>query len=389
LLNRCPGVSFYGWSIELINNNSSFNLFQNNHITQEQLKKRQRFRREDVRGPYFRDQTAIIHSLAFRRLKHKTQVFFSPGNDHLCTRIEHSLHVATIAATICKALGLDIELAQAIGLGHDLGHSPFGHAGEKTLRELANYKFYHELHSLRVTDKLESKGNGLNLTYAVRDGIVSHCGESDDQFLEVAKNPNILERISNLPLRPSTWEGCVVKISDSIAYLGRDLEDAITAKLIEKNDIPPKIKKHLGTTNSEIINTLVYDVIDWSQKNGKIGISEEKFECIKALKNFSRQHIYNNPKMKYWNDYSHFVLQRIYQYLARSFERYQLDFAAYARSITSLNHKFGKYIKALQNIYAKENWDINTILCDYIAGMTDGYAIKSFQNILSSGTSGL
>ncbi len=363
-------------------------MFKNNSITPEQLKQRQRFRREDVRGPYFRDQTAIIHSLAFRRLKHKTQVFFSPGNDHLCTRIEHSLHVATIAATICKALGLDIELAQAIGLGHDLGHSPFGHAGEKTLRELANYDFYHELHSLRVVDKLESKGKGLNLTYAVRDGIVSHCGESDDQFLEAAQKPNVLDDIDHLPQMPSTWEGCVVKISDSIAYLGRDLEDASTAKLIHKQEIPSSIKKRLGATNSEIINTLVYDVIDWSRQNGKIGFSKEKYQCIKDLKDFSRNKIYNNPKMKYWNDYSQFVLQRIYRYLEQSFKQYQLDFSAYAQSITSLNRKFGKYIKALQNIYAAEHWDVNIILCDYIAGMTDGYAIKSFQNILSSGTSG-
>jgi len=156
-----------------------------NPLTDDFYKTRIQNREEDIRGPYFRDQTAIIHCMAFRRMKKKTQVFFSPQNDHVCTRIEHSLHVSTIASVICKALGLDVEMAQAIALGHDIGHAPFGHAGEKKLNELASSSggFFHEVQSLRVLDRIENDGKGLNLTYAVRDGIVSHCGEEDDRSL--------------------------------------------------------------------------------------------------------------------------------------------------------------------------------------------------------------
>ena len=355
--------------------------------SEKKLIKRLKYRKEDIRGPYFRDQTAILHSMAFRRLKHKTQVFFSPGNDHICTRLEHCLHVASIAATICKALGLDSELAQAIGLGHDLGHAPFGHAGEVSLKKFTDGKFHHELHSLRVVDKIENHGDGMNLTYAVRDGIVSHCGEADEQFIEI-KKPNELNGISKLPDAPGTWEGCVVRFCDSIAYLGRDLEDAITTKLITADEIPINIQEHLGTTNSQIINTLVYDVIDWSSKNEKIGFSQEKFELIMDLKKFSRQNIYKNPKLEYWNKYSDFVLESIYQYLNSSFEKNELDFRAYSQSNNSLDVKFGKYVKSLKKRYDKEGLDQNSIICDYIAGMTDAYAIQCFKNILEAVTSG-
>jgi len=346
-------------------------------------------RPEDVRGPYFRDQTAIIHSLAFRRLKHKTQVFFSPENDHICTRIEHSLHVASISATICKALELDTELAHAIGLGHDLGHAPFGHAGESALNHLMEKPFIHEVHSLRVADNLENYGKGLNLTFAVRDGILSHCGEVDEQFIEIANQPNNLETADSRPVNPSTWEACAVRISDSIAYLGRDLEDAIKANLITVDDIPKSIQANLGITNSDIINKLVFDVIDWSKKNGKIGYSPGMFDLLKEFKQFSRIHIYANPKMEYWNDYSEMVLKSIYRYLCQLFEKNHADFDAYTASKTALDRKFGNYIKVLQEIYVVNDFDRDTILTDYIAGMTDSYALHCFENILTTGTTGL
>lgn len=360
-----------------------------NNCSKRTLIARQRKRPEDIRGPYFRDQTAILHSLAFRRLKHKTQVFFSPENDHICTRIEHSLHVASIAATICRALKLDDDLATAIGFGHDLGHAPFGHAGEKWLSKMFPGGFIHEVHSLRVVDKLENYGQGLNLTFAVRDGIVSHCGEVDEQFVEIAPVCNNLDDLMERPVQPSTWEGCAVRICDSIAYLGRDMEDAISANLITKDDLPENLRKGIGQSNSEIISNLVYDVIDWSGKNGKIGFSPEKFALIQEFKQFSRERIYNNPKMKYWNDYSGFVMETLKKYLLNLFERYQTDYAKYAQSRTPLDVKFGKYLYRLLERYQTEKTSPEWILRDYLAGMTDSYALNCFQNILTTGTTGL
>jgi len=360
-----------------------------NTLTRRWLTGRQRRRPEDIRGPFFRDQTAIIHSLAFRRLKHKTQVFFSPENDHICTRVEHSLHVATISATICRALGLDVDLATAIGLGHDLGHAPFGHAGEKSLERLFPQGFIHELHSLRVVDKLENYGEGLNLTWAVRDGIAAHCGEADEQSVTIAREPNELNALQRLPRHPSTWEGCVVRISDSIAYLGRDLEDALAANLISEKEIPSHLRKGIGTTNSEIINNLVFDVVDWSGKNGQIGFSEDMFSLVKAFKQFSRANIYANPKLTYWNDYAGLVIRTIYTYLHALFQRNGMDFAPYEQSRVPLEVKFGKYMHSLRERYHSEGCEPTCIIRDYIAGMSDSYALRCFENILTTGTTGL
>jgi len=350
------------------------------------LTKRLKSRKEDIRGPFFRDQTAILHSFAFRRLKHKTQVFFSPDNDHICTRIEHCLHLSTIAATICKALGLNPEIAQAAGLGHDLGHAPFGHCGERTLKVLSDKNFQHELHSLRVVDKLEEMGKGLNLTYAIRDAIASHCGERDEQFITIAEQPNDLLTLERLPKSPSTWEGCVVRISDSIAYLGRDMEDAIHSHCITRDEIPAEVKEKLGSTNSQIIKTLVNDCIDWSMQNDKIGFSEETFQVIKILKNFSRYKIYKSPKLEYWNRYADFVLKSIYNYLGELFDKNGNDYEKYDASLLELGEKFGKFIQKFHDFHTTENTSMNLIITDYIAGMSDKYAIKCFENLLSTGT---
>ena len=192
-------------------------LFFSNPLDGEILHKREFPRDEDsrdLRGYYFRDITAIIHSFPFRRLKHKTQVFFSPKNDHICTRIEHVMHVATIAATICRALDLDPDLAWAIGLGHDLGHAPFGHVGETIFSNILADKggFIHEIYSLRVVDHLINYGKGLNLTYAVRDGIINHCGEKFEQFIKPDFSHKELKTIKSRSFYPSTWEGTVVRM---------------------------------------------------------------------------------------------------------------------------------------------------------------------------------
>ena len=225
----------------------------------------------DIRAEYFRDQTKIIHSYPFRRLKHKAQVFYAPDNDHICTRMEHVLHVATIAATICRGLNhsgqdwaLDTELAYAIGLGHDLGHAPFGHEGEKELAAKlgAPKAFMHELNSYRVVEHLANHGQGLNLTYAVKDGIICHNGEDFNQNgLKPSPAANDLENIRERAYMPCTYEGCIVRLSDKIAYLGRDVEDAVTAGFITKKDLPKSTAKALGESNTDIISNLIADVV--------------------------------------------------------------------------------------------------------------------------------
>ncbi len=233
-------------------------------------------------------------------------MFFSPKNDHICTRIEHVMHVATVSVTICKALSLDPDLAWAISLGHDLGHTPFGHTGEHIVSELMEKKggFRHEGYSLRVVDNLINYGKGLNLCYAVRDGILNHCGES---FEKIYKPDFKVKKLSYLEGRmayPSTWEGIVVRASDRIAYLGRDLEDAIHLKIVRKEDIPPVVTKVLGQRNSDMIDTLVRDVIAFTEKEGVVGFSDDVYEAMLTLKKFNYACIYNsNPLIKYHQFY--------------------------------------------------------------------------------------
>ena len=205
-----------------------------NPLSPEVYKQRKHTFNEDVRGDFFRDQTAIIHCSAFRRMKHKTQVFYAPKNDHICTRIEHVMHVATIAKSICMGLNsngweLDLEMAFAIGLGHDLGHAPFGHDGESVLNKLmgGNMAFVHEIHSYRVVEYLANQGQGLNLTYGVKDGIVTHNGEKFEQKLKPDSKLKDLDKVVNRSVLPSSYEGCIVRFADKIAYLGRDIEDAV------------------------------------------------------------------------------------------------------------------------------------------------------------------
>lgn len=253
----------------------------------------------DIRGEYFRDQATIIHSLPYRRLKHKTQVYFSPNNDHVCTRIEHSLHVATIAATIAKGLGRNIDMAYAIGLGHDLGHAPFGHAGETVLSEKCKCigGFIHEVHGLRVVDVLGNRGVGLNLTYGVRDGIICHCGEELDQKIRPRNEYLDLKSIVKRDKMPSSWEGCIARMADRIAYLSRDLEDSLYGGFVKKGQIKPNILNELGESNSEIIDKLVIDVIETSKNEEQIAFSEDRHSLMKELHDFSVENIYSHEKV--------------------------------------------------------------------------------------------
>ena len=340
-------------------------------------------RKPDLRGDYFRDQTAIIHSTPFRRLKHKTQVFFSPQNDHICTRIEHVLHVSTIATTICKGLGLDVELAQAIALGHDLGHAPFGHVGEKVLNRLAEDVggFIHEVHGLRVVDKLARDGKGLNLTYAVRDGIVSHYGEEFQKSIRPAEEPKELEAITMRQSAPLTYEGCVVRVSDKIAYLGRDIEDAITVGLITAQDIPHDLKKDLGNTNGEIIDTLVMDVVKSSENKNEIVFSDEKYELICALKDFNYEKIYNHPILLQSDGSITSLLEHLVRHLIESFQEHGEDFKAYAHTPYKVDGYFAKYLSKRKHLYVDEPFPKRRVI-DFVAGMSDSYALESAREVL-------
>ncbi len=353
-----------------------------NKLPQKILTQRMSPRQVDMRGPYFRDQTAIIHSTAFRRLKHKTQVFFAPENDHVCTRIEHVLHVATIAATICKGLNslgwnLSVEMAYAAGLGHDLGHAPFGHSGESVLKSKLKDGFSHENHSLRVVDLLARNGKGLNLTYGVRDAILCHNGESFEQHIEPTHIHENLMNKQTPDRMPATWEGCFVRLSDKIAYLGRDIEDALTLGVIKHNDVPKEISKHLGDSNGEIINTLVIDVIESTAKLGKAGFSDEKFNLIVKLKDFNYSKIYHHESLEFFERDCLYKLNTLYDY----FDKYYDSIVSGKRN-KEIDITFCNYLNNMSDDYFKKTPAKEMIITDYISGMTDNYAIACYDSLL-------
>ena len=355
-----------------------------NRLSDEQLLRRKTPRQEDARGQYFRDTTAIIHSYPFRRLKHKTQVFFSPKNDHICTRIEHVMHVASIAAAICRGLDLDPDLAWAIGLGHDLGHTPFGHVGEHIINELKASQggFIHELYSLRVVDHLSNYGKGMNLTYAVRDGIANHCGEKFEQSIIPDFTEKELENIGARDQYPSTWEGAVVRMADKIAYLGRDVEDAVQLKIIEKSAIPEDARQILGTSNSEIINTLVTDVISSSKATGKIGFSDEVFRAMVILKEFNYKNIYLNPLLANYHRYFERILSAIFTYLVEIFEMYGFEQEEYRKEQNLVAVRYGDYACKMRDFYEQHDGGYAEMPFDYLVGMTDGYALECASEIM-------
>lgn len=343
-----------------------------------------------IRGEFFRDQTAIIHSLPFRRLKHKTQVFFAPENDHVCTRIEHVLHVATIGATICKGLNneegdwlLDTEMAYAIGLGHDLGHAPFGHAGETALSALlgSGASFIHEVQSLRVVDKLCNDGAGLNLTYGVRDGIVNHNGEKFEQLLRPSVVANDLDAITDRSHVASSFEGCIVRFADKIAYLGRDIEDALIAGFISKDDIPMEIRQDVGSSNGDIINSLIIDVIDTSKELDAIKMSDEMFAKVSVLKDFNYKRIYNHPTIKSYEAKVKDILGCIFGKLLEVYDTHGMSIDFYKQSDADLIKHFGEHLSKYSAIYTAEGNIPKRMVCDFIAGMTDGYALNAFRQI--------
>lgn len=355
-----------------------------NGLPKQLARQRMRPRTSDVRGEYFRDQTAIIHSTPFRRLKHKTQVFFAPENDHICTRIEHVLHVATIAATICRGLNhhgwqLDTELAYAAGLGHDLGHAPFGHSGERALAACAPEEgFEHELHSLRVVDLLARNGQGLNLTWAVRDAIVCHNGERIDERLTPDEALRPPQEKRDRARRPATWEGCAVRFADKIAYLGRDIEDALAAGFITRADVPDPISRVLGTTNGEMINALVIDLIEQSALQGEMGYSPEKYELLTQLQQFNYARIYRHPRLLEYEGFCMRIVKELHAYLCESYERYA---SGMVQPRGEVEQTFFQYLDDLDACYTRIGDPGPRRVTDYIAGMTDNYCLASFERI--------
>ena len=350
---------------------------------------RGRMREEEpcpVRSPFERDTGRIIYSQAFRRLRHKTQVFFNAKNDHICSRLEHVIYVKYIATTIARALNLNLDLVEAIALGHDLGHAPFGHTGEKVLENCAkkydpDMIFRHEFQSLRVVDLLAERSNGkpegINLSFEVRDGIVSHCGETYSEYMISPfrdKPSDILDDPKKaLHSLPATLEGCVVRISDKIAYIGRDIEDACMAGIMEMEDIPRAITSTLGSTNSQIINTLVRNLIHNSLDKDEIRLSDEAGQAMKELLEENVTQIYRSEKIRRYENTIKNALEGLFEGLMGAMQ----DKEKAARSNNTVFRDIAKYTRD----YPIKGANDVQIVVDYISGMTDSYATACYEKI--------
>lgn len=362
-------------------------------------------RNNDIRSEFQRDYTRIIHTAAYRRLKHKTQVFFSPENDHICTRIEHVILVESISYTIAKYLGLNTELTKAISMAHDLGHGPFGHQGEKILSEISKRdcgkSFWHEKNGLDFVDKIEllednnKNLQNLNLTYAVRDGIIAHCGEIDENELKPRNEYiNLDEYKYPNQYAPYTWEACVVKIADKISYLGRDIEDAITMGILDEH--LEELYKVLKTDSNEvinntvIINNLVYDFCKNSTPEKGLCFSNEMFNTINEIKKFNYKYIYLSDQLIPSREYFKLVLNQIYDILKKSYKNRTIMEKKYPELISDFYNWISSYAYNIKktnyqniSIFNIENEiDFYNAIIYYISGMTDNYAIKIYNSII-------
>jgi len=286
-----------------------------------------------IRTEFQRDRDRILHCKSFRRLKHKTQVFIAPEGDHYRTRLTHTLEVSQISRTIARALRLNEDLTEAIALGHDLGHTPFGHIGERVLDRISKNGFKHNLQSLRVVEVLEG-GTGLNLTWEVRDGIRNHTG----------------------PQLPATLEGQIVRISDRIAYINHDIDDAIRANIISIGTLPKECIKVLGETHRERINTMVEDVISYSMNKPYIGMSERVEQATNQLRNFMFQRVYTDSVPQSEVEKADKIIKELFYYF-----------------LENIHQLPGEY----SNVISQDGEEQG--VCDYIAGMTDRYALSLYN----------
>lgn len=357
-------------------------------------------RDNEIRSEFERDYTRVINSKSYRRLKHKTQVFFSPENDHICTRIEHVTLVESISYTIAKYFGLNTELTKAISTAHDIGHSPFGHQGEKIISELSKdliqKPFWHEKNGLEFVDKVElletpeGKFQPLDLTYGVRDGIISHCGEINENGLKPrTEYIDLYEYEHPNQYAPYTWEGCVVKIADKLSYLGRDIEDAITLGILDKKlkelHEVLKLDKDVKINNTVILNMFIKDLCENSSLENGLCFSAEKFEMLNNLKEFNYKNIYLSEKTLGSVDYFELVLNKLFWFLSRmNFRDDDMK-----KICPVLADDFNKWMKEFfsldinhRDIIISDNKFLQAVIY-YIAGMTDNYAIEMYNKIIS------
>lgn len=336
----------------------------------------------DFRPSFYRDIDRILYSLAYTRFLDKTQVFTHLGNDHLSRRMTHVQFVSKIARTIGRALNLNEDLIEAASLGHDLGHTPFGHVGEAILNEISLENncgyFNHNIHSVRLLMNIENYGKGLNITVPVLDAIMCHNGElplgeyhqKEKTIYEFLKeyNDSYNSRDVLKNLRPMTLEGCVVRISDLIAYLGRDVEDGVRLGLVKFDDIPANVKKVLGTSNREIVNNVILDIINNSYGKNYIKLSDNVFKSIVDLKKFNYENIYS----KAYTDDEKKELKNMFRSL----------FNKYMNDLNTNNLESPIYKSYLNNM--SEDYNNNSkerIVIDYLAGMTDSYIKKQYEEL--------
>ncbi|MDF2944943.1 MAG: Deoxyguanosinetriphosphate triphosphohydrolase-like protein [Herbinix sp.] len=293
----------------------------------------------DIRPIYQRDRDRILHSKSFRRLKHKTQVFLAPEGDHYRTRLTHTLEVSQIARTIAKALLLNEDLTEAIALGHDLGHTPFGHAGERALNRICPIGFEHHMQSIRVVEFLEKHGKGLNLAKEVRDGIRNHQTEG----------------------KPSTLEGKVVRLCDKIAYINHDIDDAIRGQIIMEDEIPKEYTDILGRSLGERLNTLIHDIVNNSEKRNDIIMSPDIEAAMHHLREYMFESVYMNKKAKGQEEQAERLLETLFEYYEKHLERLPEEYLLRMKQMNEPSYR---------------------VVCDYIAGMTDRYAVSKFKELM-------
>lgn len=289
----------------------------------------------DIRPVYQRDRDRILHCKSFRRLKHKTQVFLNPQGDHYRDRLTHTLEVSQIARTIAQALRLNENLTEAIAMGHDLGHTPFGHAGERVLNRVCPDGFIHSEQSIRVVELLEKKGRGLNLTWEVRDGIRNHRTSGN----------------------PSTLEGKVVRLSDKIAYINHDIDDAERAGILREEEIPLEYRQVLGSTIKERLNTMIHDIVSNSQGKPDICQSPEVEQAMKNIRKFMFKSVYTNPAAKGEETKAENMIAALYEYYEKHLEALPLEY---------------------QEMVTRGGQSVPRVVCDYISGMTDQYAMTKY-----------
>jgi dGTPase len=380
-------------------------------------------RDNDIRSEFARDYTRILHCMAYRRLKHKTQVFFNIDNDHICTRMEHVSHVESVSTTISRYLGLNEELTRAIAIGHDLGHAPFGHQGEAVLRCLSEKHlgstFWHEKNGIRFADKIElledthGSRKNLDLTYAVRDGIISHCGEVESNGIHPRSSFFSLEQFESPgAFQPATWEGCVVKMSDKIAYIGRDIEDAEKLGIID--DVAKKALKQIARVHDEdamnttvIMHNMIVDICKTSSPDSGILLSSDCFRQLQELMSFNEDHIYKSSRLGSFRDYSALVINQIFSHLDSLYDgRHTFDAL---KEECKINHNIATSFMRWLAIYCNidiinqqeyrdlslecENEKIygdlscpqqyEQAILDFISGMTDRFAIALFNELIA------